>query len=175
LEKTVRSRRRREGSGEARSRVRVRRGREGSGEAESVLDGSDALLDDLDDVDFRPLFAVLAVGKRDHRHATAVALGVVATEIVEIEVDVEAGAVFGEHDTVAVADGAAGGGDAGADGGLGLGMLAGGIGIDDLDGPEAGQQDAHGDQDRKGEDSEAPTGQAGDFFVKHSVGTGNGH
>jgi hypothetical protein len=145
------------------------------GEAEGLGDRLDALLDDPHDVDFGPLVAVLAVGQRYFGHGAEVAAGVamalriVAAEVVEIEVDVEAGAVFGQGQSVAVADHAAGGGDAGLDGRLLLEAQLCRFGIDDLDVPEAAQEHAHGGKDHEGQGAQAPARRA-DIFIEHKRG-----
>jgi hypothetical protein len=151
---------------------------------EGLLDGPDAFLDDLDDVDLgvrlgHDRVAVLVAGDGavglghdmgsdvQARHAAVVALGVVALQVVEVEIDVETRAIVGQVDTVAVADGAAGRGEARLGRGLRVGAHDGRGGIGDLQIPEPGQEHAHGGADQQRQQSQSPARRAA-VVIQHN-------
>ena len=80
---------------------------ERGGQAKAVLDRLDALADDLDDIVLRALFAILGGTQLKPGHVALVALLIFPAQVVEVEVDVEAGAVFRQRNAIAVADDAA--------------------------------------------------------------------
>ena len=92
------------------------------------------------------------------RHAALVALGVVALEHVQVEIDVEARAVVGQVHTVAIADAAAGRRDARLHRGLRLGAGDSLARVGDLQIPEPRQQHGHRADDQQDQQAEAPPG-----------------